>query len=274
MSEFKKKLTAQELDVVEKYEQSVLDIDPIHEFEKMTGLDYKNLDDDQSMAMFATVFAINDAKKAVHKANMDSHWGISWDDMVRLTENLGFQLVATHDQKTDCCGDVTDEVKQYWAHPEGFFLVLETFRDSLNSAELFFEAAVLHGAEYNSWNLQCSHGGISEDLQPETKNSHIRHYNKDVREGFKRFMETVLTSEGLTVNRKWVDPASSSVWIYAALKDDKDENDFSGEAMLGSHKRFLARAKQLPGWVQEILNVKSLEERMPKLEENYKKRFK
>lgn len=128
----------------------MMNMDPLGEAEKMTGLSYK--DDEETMHLGMLLhMAKNKAVANEMALRNDTHLGISWDDALAIYEDLGFVEIFSEDfvdhgfyedekPKTEC-------YKVFWRN--GFLLTAESYynQSAVNSSKLYYNWIPAEGLE-------------------------------------------------------------------------------------------------------------------------------
>lgn len=191
----------------------LLSFDPLGAAEEFTGLSYKEDDATQALG-FLMLQANAEAKKAALSANHDTYWNIGFLEAVDVALDLGFELVyAQAIPDTGFRPGTLVHWQAFWR--DGVLLVMESYDDKLNKADIYFNYRNNSGETTwlpwelglsGGWNRRTRMGGrvsIDEDIpgDPWTLVVHT-----DVSEGLRHKLETIESMDGQVLSEWYIRP--------------------------------------------------------------------
>lgn len=115
----------------------ILKTDPISEFEKIYGKDYKTNTEEDNKNMLGVAIHHNMMKEASLSTAGDTTFCMSGDDYQRNIEDFGFELIYQEDFEGDSLGDIyKDTLKVFWL--DGLLLHFDTYNGSRNSGAVHY----------------------------------------------------------------------------------------------------------------------------------------
>jgi hypothetical protein len=205
--------------------ESLLRFDAIAEAEKITGKSYK-YDGGTAHLGFALSMAGNDLKRQALESSDDTHYGMTYDDALRIYASEGFQVIYSRYFRGRYFSEEKDPLETFrvlW-HPDGILATAESYKGkTLNSSKIYYNiefAADLEGDGY--WNY-ISSGSLDQPAYAEGR--HLWVGDHDVREGLRHKLAT-LRSVG-KFQEKWV----SRPFLWFLTYTDTDVPDYDYKAM-------------------------------------------
>lgn len=115
-------------------------IDPMAEWEKITGKHYSQNNEIENLVMLSFVAAINKRKSTQLKASKDTHFGIKFDEFIDLMIENGFQIGYQGEYKSSSTSTQFEREVILYDKENGFIVYTNSFAgDGLNSAKLYGE---------------------------------------------------------------------------------------------------------------------------------------
>ena len=146
--------------------EHALSLDPIHEFEKVTGKHYRENTDAENRALLAFAMDFNTQKAALIERAGDTTFSMDAEAYAANITAFGFREIYTEPFMHARDGEARDEVlKVYW-HEDGLLLCCDTFRGRRNAAKVWYNWQ--HPADLDSTTCcQCTSSGgyirVAED---------------------------------------------------------------------------------------------------------------
>jgi len=139
--------------------EQVLLNDPIAEFERLSGKDYKLNNDDENKAMLSLAMLRNEQKHDILESSGDTTFSMSGEDYQANIEDFGFELIYEEPFTADHCGDTNEDViKVFWF--DGFLLYFDTCRGARNGGKVWYNWKRNDDAETGC----TSSGGMTDDI--------------------------------------------------------------------------------------------------------------
>lgn len=189
----------------------LLRFDPLSAAEKITGHDYKTDEGTSSLGMLMHM-SHNERKASALKSSGDTHWGITFEDALRVFESEGFEIVVDDPFVGKAWGDEPDRAERFvimW-NSLGVLLHLDSYAGSINGGGMNYAIRFHAKPEDVDWTLRSSCSWVNFDTDPVMVGHH------DIREGF-RYNFRRLRDAGT-----FVTPWPDSMMFYLRNYSDKE----------------------------------------------------
>ena len=210
----------------------LLSFDPLGAAEELTGHSYKEDDGTQALG-FLLLQSNSQAKKDALQATNDTYWMIDFLDAVDVALDLGFTpIYAQALPDKGFHPGTTVHWQAYWR--DGILLVLESYNDHLNKANMYFNWRNNSGeTTWLPWDLGLSGGWDRRTRVDGRRAAHDEDIpgdpwtlvvHTDVREGFRRKLERIEEMDGYILPEWYIRPFLH--FVSHADESDKTTDDY------------------------------------------------
>ncbi len=239
--------------------EEVLRRDPLKDLSVETGVSYKELPD---LQVLGYAIRANKEKAAVLEAADDTHYGIKFDETLRIAKELGYEvkyeeLMPGYEVRADWKIDPSRFViMQHTTAP--LLLMLEEYQGTTNSAKVYgfmtgdIDYKVLEGCSHGCDNYREMYPSGKEEEGVPAAVPMIQHWDKDVRDGLRFTTNRMLTEAAL------IPPSpgcrSIGAWWFTRHPDSRGQHP-RDEAETKANT--LARIARLPEDLKTFWNIKA-----------------